>query len=1354
MAENDYIYDAPSIDTTPGGDSVKSSILEKNQARVEQSLTLLNSHKNRTDSHGTTSPIVGVDDEQTLTNKTFVDPVITYSAEPAGTAPVTREWVENQGDLAVNQARTARDEAVQARDEAVAAKDIAVDAAKTLKITPEPVLVGDVSGNEGEDLVFNVTNHKEEVEYQVSVTGGTVSAINGVITWALPSVEVDTDFILTVYASKLGFQQSSAVTKTVSVKNVPIQDGPTMIFADTTEGYPGATVTDGVVSAPAHSVGLNNTKQIVSAKPEIMVTSGRLNISNVSESGFDLDVAYKGPIVTDQGEGDIVSIAGGGGVVETKPFDGISSNGVTLYNTRVMLDAHIPNGKTVTELGVQTSTTPTIGGLGIYRRDDTNKFTPVAFVSGVATTPGGVYNYLALDKPYAVPSSGEYYVGVSNTVNAYKADGVGGGVYSMTEASPVEGTQYTFPTSNEARIFVAFKVLDSYTATLAEALPGVPTKAFKNPYKEPLTLKSATTTSIITAEKVTEGETLFVPERVTAGAVTEEMLTASGVDKADFFNDGSAVRFFQFNNSLVDAVSGKTMQPNAHGYAYNSSGKFGGCITGGGHSFTDGESLEIPYADSTISYWYKIANANYQVQGLGWGPQSTGGYMYCGGSGYVAFDQKLIDTTLNKWNHMCIVTSAAQQKVYNNGVLVHTFAKDYTKSGPYTFGSAYSGQNDYSYIDQVRAFSRQCTADEIAQLYAEESKSMRYNTDLTHESLSSAPSYVARKKELTLKVGAGAAGEYLGPEKELVLVESKVLPVMTDTTTGGFTMSQTGSGTDAPAPWRAWNAADGDPATVWQRSDGTGDAGIEISGPFSDPVTRIDIQARSAATATALKRLPKDFTFKGYDGNSWVTLKAVTGEVGWQSEEKRSFSFSNGTTYQKYWLDITATESGTVYREIGELALFYDNSSSTTEITIKSDKSIKDQIFTAGGLHNNLIVDGSNVVVNGVSESVVVMPTITNTNKNAVPIMSGTTTGNYTVKSNASTSANYFPYKAFDGSSGSLWLTNTPGWLKIVKTSPFSIWAYTLTCRNASSGPSQMPKNWTFEGSNDGSNWTVLDTQSGHTWSMTQKKEFQLADVATYSQYRINITATGGASLEISGMELLAVVSGAELEDQGTYIYATPQYPSSTSNPFANPDNDTSSFGFYYNATPETDAAWFGAEFPVETKITGLNFFQHATTQYGVTSAMIQSSSDGIVWQDQQLFTGLSVATDNLNVLTLNTPFTARYARCIAKADTTGVGWVVYHARWYGQKRAVITTTINLKTALPEPPTIDGKVAIPDRCTLSPDSYACALDGSDLKVTGAEIALEDNPKTKRLVMAVSGDEVTFKSGKIYIKEKP
>jgi hypothetical protein len=60
-------------------------------------------------------------------------------------------------------------------------------------------------------------------------------------------------------------------------------------------------------------------------------------------------------------------------------------------------------------------------------------------------------------------------------------------------------------------------------------------------------------------------------------------------------------------------------------------------------------------------------------------------------------------------------------------------------------------------------------------------------------------------------------------------------------------------------------------------------------------------------------------------------------------------------------------------------------------------------------------------------------------------------------------------------------------------------------------GSATSPKDWTLQGSADGSNWTTLDTQSGKTWNVnyTQQLAFAISS-ATYRYYKLNITLNNG----------------------------------------------------------------------------------------------------------------------------------------------------------------------------------------------------------------------------------------------------
>jgi len=144
-------------------------------------------------------------------------------------------------------------------------------------------------------------------------------------------------------------------------------------------------------------------------------------------------------------------------------------------------------------------------------------------------------------------------------------------------------------------------------------------------------------------------------------------------------------------------------------------------------------------------------------------------------------------------------------------------------------------------------------------------------------------------------------------------------------------------------------------------------------------------------------------------------------------------------------------------------------------------------------------------------------------------------TGSGTATSSSNYSGNT-PAKAFDNvihsnntwSSDSVPSTGSPQWLKydFGSGNTKTIKRYTLS--NAESYPynrTRAPKDWTFEGSNDGTNWTVLDTRSGITWNCDQCTQmFDFTNSTAYRYYRIKVTANNGGPtfVEIAEMEIMS----------------------------------------------------------------------------------------------------------------------------------------------------------------------------------------------------------------------------------------
>ncbi len=85
-----------------------------------------------------------------------------------------------------------------------------------------------------------------------------------------------------------------------------------------------------------------------------------------------------------------------------------------------------------------------------------------------------------------------------------------------------------------------------------------------------------------------------------------------------------------------------------------------------------------------------------------------------------------------------------------------------------------------------------------------------------------------------------------------------------------------------------------------------------------------------------------------------------------------------------------------------------------------------------------------------------------------------------------------------------------------------TIKGYTVT--SARDWPKRDPRDWQFQGSNDGTSWTSLDTQSGQTFPFRFfEMEYALARPAAYRYFRLNITVNNGDNdLHVGDIKLLS----------------------------------------------------------------------------------------------------------------------------------------------------------------------------------------------------------------------------------------
>ena len=125
-----------------------------------------------------------------------------------------------------------------------------------------------------------------------------------------------------------------------------------------------------------------------------------------------------------------------------------------------------------------------------------------------------------------------------------------------------------------------------------------------------------------------------------------------------------------------------------------------------------------------------------------------------------------------------------------------------------------------------------------------------------------------------------------------------------------------------------------------------------------------------------------------------------------------------------------------------------------------------------------------------------------------IPVMTGPSNALCTISASSSYSTARAAWYAADGQAGSHWSSGagkTTGWWRCCFTTPVTAMGYAIM----SSSPygDSGPKDWTLRGSNDGVNWIVLDSGTGVAWVDGQRRQFSLAQPASFTWWEINITA-------------------------------------------------------------------------------------------------------------------------------------------------------------------------------------------------------------------------------------------------------
>ncbi|BCJ55156.1 alpha-1 2-mannosidase [Actinoplanes sp. NBRC 14428] len=118
-----------------------------------------------------------------------------------------------------------------------------------------------------------------------------------------------------------------------------------------------------------------------------------------------------------------------------------------------------------------------------------------------------------------------------------------------------------------------------------------------------------------------------------------------------------------------------------------------------------------------------------------------------------------------------------------------------------------------------------------------------------------------------------------------------------------------------------------------------------------------------------------------------------------------------------------------------------------------------------------------------------------------------------------------------DGDPGTKWLVDTPtSWAQYTLDTPTEVIKYALT--SANDAPERDPRDWTLEGSADGTTWTTVDTQTGQSFSERfQTKSYTVANPGSFLIYRLNITGHPSGNLtQLADLDLIQAATATPVD--------------------------------------------------------------------------------------------------------------------------------------------------------------------------------------------------------------------------------
>jgi len=149
-------------------------------------------------------------------------------------------------------------------------------------------------------------------------------------------------------------------------------------------------------------------------------------------------------------------------------------------------------------------------------------------------------------------------------------------------------------------------------------------------------------------------------------------------------------------------------------------------------------------------------------------------------------------------------------------------------------------------------------------------------------------------------------GEFRGDDAEALSTlypegcgSTSQVPVMTNATSPSGDVTRSGVYSASQEGWKAFT-----PGGVWISEVWESPAWLAYE--WDDGTHFIDRYEVHFSNGESLAtRAPRNWTFQGWNGSSWITLDTRTNQTGWAGSEVRSFNVANPGSYSRYRLHVT-----------------------------------------------------------------------------------------------------------------------------------------------------------------------------------------------------------------------------------------------------------------------------------------------------------------------------------------------------------------------------------------------------------------------------------------------------------------